>query len=169
MMKKVITASPPSNSQNMLGTACRDNLNVNGTPPGLDDWVYFRPPGKCVHVDPHDDTHEMSETIIPLVYVFQIPTPRNGKFLNYSQWQHRLIGVLQIEVMYHSYIVVLPLECLTLLFDMPYMLLLEDIRQGIFYATLFSFWLVFAGEHLMVEDGDQKTSLKGYWRHLLAA
>uniref|UniRef100_A0ABD2WRX1 Protein wntless n=1 Tax=Trichogramma kaykai TaxID=54128 RepID=A0ABD2WRX1_9HYME len=124
----------------MLGTACRDNLNVNGTPPGLDDWVYFRPPGKCVHVDPHDDTHEMSETIIPLVYVFQIPTPRN-----------------------------VPLECLTLLFDMPYMLLLEDIRQGIFYATLFSFWLVFAGEHLMVEDGDQKTSLKGYWRHLLAA
>ncbi|XP_023316034.1 protein wntless-like [Trichogramma pretiosum] len=98
----------------MLGTACRDKLNVNGTPPGLDDWVYFRPPGKCVHVDPHDDTHEMNETIIPLVYVFQIPTPRNGKFLNYSQWQHRSNGVLQIEVMYHSYIVVSPITKLTI-------------------------------------------------------
>jgi len=43
-----------------------------------------------------------------------------------------------------------PLEYLTLAYDMPFMLLLGDIRQGIFYATLLSFWLVFAGEHLMV-------------------
>lgn len=43
-----------------------------------------------------------------------------------------------------------PLEYLTLEFEMPYMLLLGDIKQGIFYAMLLSFWLVFAGEHLMV-------------------
>jgi len=43
-----------------------------------------------------------------------------------------------------------PLEYLTLAYDMPFMLLLGDIRQGVFYATLLSFWLVFAGEHLMV-------------------
>lgn len=43
-----------------------------------------------------------------------------------------------------------PIEWLTLGIDMPYMLLLSDIRQGIFYAALLSFWLVFTGEHLMV-------------------
>ncbi|KMQ92478.1 protein wntless-like protein [Lasius niger] len=50
----------------------------------------------------------------------------------------------------------LPLEYLTLAFDMPFMLLLGDIRQGVFYATLLSFWLVFAGEHLMVAEGQWK-------------
>ncbi|XP_076303908.1 wnt ligand secretion mediator [Lasioglossum baleicum] len=62
----------------------------------------------------------------------------------------------------------MPLEYLTLAYDMPFMLLLGDIRQGVFYATLLSFWLVFAGEHLMIQEGDQRNSLKCYWRHLSA-
>ncbi|KAF7993336.1 hypothetical protein HCN44_006396 [Aphidius gifuensis] len=62
----------------------------------------------------------------------------------------------------------MPLEYLTLSYDMPFMLLLSDIRQGVFYAILLSFWLVFAGEHLMVQDGEQMSSLKTYWRHLSA-
>ncbi|OAD53292.1 Protein wntless [Eufriesea mexicana] len=60
----------------------------------------------------------------------------------------------------------MPLEYLTLAYDMPFMLLLGDIRQGVFYAILLSFWLVFAGEHLM--EGEQRNSLKCYWRHLSA-
>lgn len=62
----------------------------------------------------------------------------------------------------------LPLEYLTLLFDMPFMLLLGDIRQGIFYATLLSFWLVFAGEHMLIQETGEKSSLKIYWKHLSA-
>lgn len=62
----------------------------------------------------------------------------------------------------------LPIEYLTLHFDMPFMLLLGDIRQGVFYAMLFSFWLVFAGEHMLIQDVTQQNSLKQYWRHLSA-
>ncbi|XP_050430932.1 protein wntless [Adelges cooleyi] len=57
----------------------------------------------------------------------------------------------------------LPIEFLTLYFDMPYMLLLQDVRQGIFYAALLSFWLIFAGEHLMES---QQKRLRSYWKYL---
>ncbi|XP_028029413.1 protein wntless [Bombyx mandarina] len=62
----------------------------------------------------------------------------------------------------------MPLEYLTLYFDLPFMLLLGDIRQGIFYSMLFSFWLVFAGEHMLIQDTSTQSSLKQYWRHLSA-
>lgn len=61
-----------------------------------------------------------------------------------------------------------PLEYLTLLFDMPFMPLFTDIRQGIFYATLLSFWLVFAGEHMLIQDDGGASSIKTYWKHLSA-
>ena len=44
----------------------------------------------------------------------------------------------------------IPFELITILFDAAWMLLFTDIRQGLFYVVLFSFWVVFAGEHLMV-------------------
>ncbi|VVD00037.1 protein wntless [Leptidea sinapis] len=62
----------------------------------------------------------------------------------------------------------LPIEYLTLLFDLPFMLLLSDIRQGFFYASLFSFWVVFAGEHMLIQEVKTKNSLKKYWKHLSA-
>ncbi|KAK5641686.1 hypothetical protein RI129_010233 [Pyrocoelia pectoralis] len=59
-----------------------------------------------------------------------------------------------------------PIEFLTLYFDIPFMLLLGDIRQGVFYAALLSFWIIFAGEHMLIQDGVHKNSLKAYWMHL---
>ncbi|XP_013191696.1 protein wntless [Amyelois transitella] len=62
----------------------------------------------------------------------------------------------------------MPLEYLTLHYDLPFMLLLGDMREGVFYAMLFSFWLVFAGEHMLIQDASAQSSLKQYWRHLSA-
>ncbi|XP_070508972.1 protein wntless [Chironomus tepperi] len=62
----------------------------------------------------------------------------------------------------------LPLEYFSLFFEMKFMLLLSDIRQGVFYAMLCSFWLVFAGEHMLIQETGERNSLKVYWRHLLA-
>lgn len=60
----------------------------------------------------------------------------------------------------------LPIEYLTLYFNMPFMLLFSDIRQGVFYAMLLSFWLIFAGEHMLIQDSTPKTYLRTYWKHL---
>lgn len=65
----------------------------------------------------------------------------------------------------------MPLEYLTLKYELPFMLLLSDIRQGIFYATLLSFWLVFAGEHMLIQEtanNGKPNTLKIYWKHLSA-
>nr|NVI79993.1 wntless [Cucujiformia] len=59
-----------------------------------------------------------------------------------------------------------PLEFLSLYFEMPFMLILSDIRQGIFYAMLLSFWLVFAGEHMLIQDNGEKNHIKMYWKQL---
>ncbi|XP_042243219.1 protein wntless-like isoform X2 [Homarus americanus] len=59
-----------------------------------------------------------------------------------------------------------PLEYLTLAFDCPWMTVVSDIRQGLFYASLLSFWLIFTGEHLM--DDIERNRLRVYWRHLSA-
>lgn len=59
-----------------------------------------------------------------------------------------------------------PIEWLTLYLNMPYMLLLGDIRQGLFYSVLLSFWIIFTGEHLM--DQVERNKLTMYWKHLSA-
>ena len=46
----------------------------------------------------------------------------------------------------------LPLEYLTLSYEMPWINLFNDVKQGIFYANLAIFWLIFAGEHLISDQ-----------------
>lgn len=60
-----------------------------------------------------------------------------------------------------------PVELLTLLIEIPFMSFLNDLRQGIFYCVLLSFWIIFVGEHLL--DGARKNSkLTSYGKELLA-
>lgn len=61
----------------------------------------------------------------------------------------------------------LPIEWLTLWYDLKWMLLYTDLRQGIFYSTLFTFWIMFCGEHLM-DDSDTKAwkTFKSYWKYI---
>lgn len=59
-----------------------------------------------------------------------------------------------------------PVEWMTLWLNMPFMLLLNDIRQGAFYAMLLSFWIIFTGEHIM--DQTERNRLRLYWKHLTA-
>lgn len=49
----------------------------------------------------------------------------------------------------------IPVEWFSIGFDWTWMLLFGDIRQGIFYAMLLSFWIIFCGEHMMVGTTEQ--------------
>ena len=61
----------------------------------------------------------------------------------------------------------LPVEWLTLYFDLKFMLLYSDLRQGIFYCTLFTFWIVFCGEHFIDENQISACStMKSYWKYV---
>ncbi|CAL1534428.1 unnamed protein product [Lymnaea stagnalis] len=73
-----------------------------------------------------------------------------------------------------------PIEWLTLAVNMPFMMLINDIRDGAFYAMLLSFWLIFVGEHMMVSNlansfcllrfsfksTVERNRLSAYWKHL---
>jgi len=48
------------------------------------------------------------------------------------------------------YLSVVPVDWLSLVIHMPFMVLYSDIRQGLFYCVLLCFWIIFAGEHMMV-------------------
>lgn len=60
-----------------------------------------------------------------------------------------------------------PIEFMTLYFDIPFMMFLNDVRQGFFYCVLLSFWIIFVGEHLL--DGTRKNNkLANYTKELTA-
>ena len=61
----------------------------------------------------------------------------------------------------------LPIEYFTLAYEMPWLNLFNDIKQGIFYANLAIFWLIFAGEHLISDVGvGDPNGLAAYWKNL---
>ena len=61
----------------------------------------------------------------------------------------------------------LPVESMTLWWDLPFMNFLNDLRQGAFYCVLFCFWLVFMGEHSMQDAPLSRSGLSQYYVQLL--
>lgn len=60
-----------------------------------------------------------------------------------------------------------PIELLSLQFEITFMTFVNDLRQGIFYCALLSFWIIFVGEHLL--DGARKNStLANYIKELMS-
>ncbi|MBN3277151.1 WLS protein, partial [Polyodon spathula] len=58
----------------------------------------------------------------------------------------------------------IPVEWFSVGFNWTWMLLFGDIRQGIFYAMLLSFWIIFCGEHLM--DQTERNRFGVYWKQV---
>ncbi|MBN3284552.1 WLS protein, partial [Polyodon spathula] len=58
----------------------------------------------------------------------------------------------------------IPVEWFSVGFNWTWMLLFGDIRQGIFYAMLLSFWIIFCGEHLM--DQSERNHFGVYWKQV---
>ncbi|KAF3858784.1 hypothetical protein F7725_011985 [Dissostichus mawsoni] len=58
----------------------------------------------------------------------------------------------------------IPVEWFSVGFNWTWMLLFGDIRQGIFYSMLLSFWIIFCGEHLM--DQTERNRFSVYWKQV---
>ncbi|XP_063317589.1 protein wntless homolog isoform X2 [Pelmatolapia mariae] len=58
----------------------------------------------------------------------------------------------------------IPVEWFSVGFNWTWMLLFGDIRQGIFYSMLLSFWIIFCGEHLM--DQAERNRFSIYWKQV---
>ncbi|KAE8609604.1 hypothetical protein XENTR_v10011854 [Xenopus tropicalis] len=58
----------------------------------------------------------------------------------------------------------IPVEWFSIGYDWTWMLLFGDIRQGIFYAMLLSFWIIFCGEHMM--DQTERNRISVYWKQV---
>lgn len=108
-----LIAPTPASSQNILGTPCKD-IRINGSEPGGKKWFYSRGKGSCIPVDMNRFSFDNHHQAYQVVYTFQMPVPRNSMQLDYSRWQQNLIGVLQVDIVYHSQIEIAPRTKITL-------------------------------------------------------
>ncbi|CAG4939684.1 unnamed protein product [Colias eurytheme] len=104
-----LVAPMPANAQTILGTVCRDTTRRKND---TTKWFYNRGKGICETVNLADLHHDLSESDI--VFAFQMPVPREGKNFDYSRWQQNLIGVLQMDIKYHSQMEIKPHSTVTI-------------------------------------------------------
>ena len=76
-------------------------MDTPGSHNDTSHWIYTRgvkPSCKVVtHEEMVKDKFRMANK---LVFVFQMPLPRDGYNLDYSRWQQGLIGILQTDIAY---------------------------------------------------------------------
>lgn len=111
------------------------------------DIIYFLSPFMYVYPDTFTCIH-----LLPLILVITDHLSSLFIFMRGYIVSNQYITVHLWFFKFIFFIISVPLEILTLYFELPFMLFFTDIRQGIFYASLLSFWLVFSGEHLMVSQ-----------------
>ena len=145
-----------------------------------------------VYLDSKNQVQEINENLGKLVDIWLIAINQNGGFTKVwvsmktiffpiiifsLHWYWRRISMLTrspnlLEKTLFSLgmsltLLNLPLEYLTLFYEMPWLNLFNDIKQGIFYANLAIFWLIFAGEHLISDSGiGEPNGLSAYWKNL---
>lgn len=92
------TAPRPSSVQTILATICYDK------PGAFNDtsiWLYSRGSKSTCHMLTEAELiHDKLTMANKLVFVFQMPLPRDGFDLDYSRWQQGLIGILQTDIAY---------------------------------------------------------------------
>lgn len=104
-------APVPSSHQTVLATICRDKV---GSHNDTSMWIYSRGPKPCEvldHTEILTDSYRMANQ---LVFVFQMPLPRDGRNLDYSRWQQNLIGILQTDIAFDSKTYTEPVSEITL-------------------------------------------------------
>lgn len=126
------SAPVPSSVQTILGTVCKD---IPGSYNDTTKWVYSRGVGKCQTVDQNYFEHPDVGMANRIVFVFQMPLPREGKVLDYSRWQQNLIGILQTDIAYHKNVLLDPHTIVTLDARMAYRNKGEADNDWKYYAS----------------------------------
>lgn len=107
-----LIAPKPSSVQLILGTVCYD---VPGSFNDTNIWIYPRgPKANCKRIPEDEMLKDTMRFANKIVFVFQIPLPRESSELDFSRWQQNLIGVLQPEIQYNEMVYNKPDSDLTL-------------------------------------------------------
>jgi hypothetical protein len=90
------TAPRPSSVQTILATIC---LDKPGSHNDTSVWIYTRGSKASCDVVTHEEMlKDKLRMANKLVFVFQMPLPRDGVNLDFSRWQQSLIGILQTDI-----------------------------------------------------------------------
>ena len=122
----------PASVQTVLGTICKD---IPGSHNDSSVWLYSRGDGKCEVLDHEDiDKHDF-KMANQMVFVFQMPLPREGKILDYSRWQQNLIGVLQTDIKFNHEVYNIPHSEITIDARLAYRNKNDADHDWKYYAT----------------------------------